>query len=312
MRSAMRIIAMMPVYNESDVVETIIQHLTSQGIQLAMVDSSTDESYDICKKYVGKGVVSLEHIPMERFDYDFLLDRMYRKALEAGADWVLLNNADEYLESPYPNLTLKGAIESDDSRGYNMIQFNNFEFLPTEKDENSFETDVRKRMKYYTWHDNLHFLAWKAHPGVTVTGTCGHYPVFPENIKVRVARTKYVMRHYRIRSYQHGLRKVFSDRLPRFPEEDRKKGMLVQYDKFGRDKKFFVINSRNLNKYVEDGKWVKRKKFDLTWGLKSIPWAKPPSVSLRDRIATLPFYASVCRILLFKQQELPDDENQIA
>ena len=304
----MKVIAMMPVYNEADIVEIILEHLTSQGIQVVIVDSSTDGSYDICAKFLGKGVISLEFLAMESFDYDFLLDRLYRKALEAGADWVLLNNADEYLESPYPGLTLKEAMEKEDSKGRNMIQFNNFEFLPTEKDEGSTEKDVRKRLKYYTWNDSLHFHGWKVYPGIVVTGTCGHYPVFPKNVKVKVARTKYVMRHYRLRSHQHGLRKVFDERLPRFSQEQREKGMLVQYDKFGRDKKYFVINSRNLNKYNDDGRWIKRKKFDFTWGHKPIPWAKPPAVSMRDRIATLPFYKTACRIFLFKQEPLPSED----
>jgi len=236
---------------------------------------------------------------------DLLISRMYEMALSEKPDWVLLNDSDIFLESPYAGISLKDAIESEDRKGYNMIQFDNFEFLPTEKDEDNSESDVRKRLKYYTWNDNLRFLAWKPYPGVTVTGTSWHYPVFPENVKVRVPRTKYVMRHYRIRSYEQGLQKVFSERLPRFPEELRKKGMLVQYDKFGRDKSFFVINSANLNRYNDDGKWVRLKKFDLTWGLKPTPWAKPPVTSMRERVSSTRPAKYVAKNLILKRKTLP-------
>ena len=114
------------------------------------------------------------------------------------------------------------------------------------------------------------------------------------------------MRHYRIRSYPQGVQKVFAERLPRFPEELRRKGMLVQYDNFRRDKKFFVINSENLNKYNDDGKWIKLKKFDITWGHKPVPWAKPPVTTLRERISSTRVAKHVANILIIKKKTLPE------
>jgi len=301
----LKIIGMIAVYNEPDIVRVVIDHLLSQGIQLVILDNSANGSNDMFMEYSGKGVLSVERLVTERYDMDLLISKMYEKALEARPDWVLLNDSDVFLESPYPGMSLRDAIELEDRKGHNMIQFDNFEFLPTEKDEDSNETDVRKRLKYYTWNDNLRFLAWKPYPGVTVTGTSWHYPIFPENVKVRVPRTKYIMRHYRIRSYQQGLQKVFSERIPRFPEELRRKGMLVQYDNFGRDKKFFVINSTNLNRYNDDGRWVKLKKFDLTWGHKPIPWAKPPVTTLRERISSTRLARHVAKTLILKRKTLP-------
>src|SRR5208337_5370884 len=123
------------------------------------------------------------------------------------------------------------------------------------------EMDVRKRMKYYTWNDDGYFHCWRVCEGITVVDGGGHYPVFPEHVKVRVCPTKYVLRHYRIRSYLHGLKKIFEERLPRYPDEERRKGWHVHYDRFGRDERFFVIDSRNLNKYDDDGKWIVKKTF---------------------------------------------------
>lgn len=304
----MRIIGMIFVYNEADIVGSVIEHLLSQGIELVILDNgSTDDSYEISTRYIGKGVLSVERLVTERFECGLILETLYEMALKHKPDWTLLSSADEFHESPYPDLTLREAIETEDQQGYNLIQFNNFEFLPTEQDRDSLETDVRKQVKYYTWNDDCQFHCWKVCEGITVRDGCGHYPVFPKNAKVKVSPTKYVLRHYRIRSYQHGLKKIFVERLPRYPEEERKKGWHVHYDKFGRDEKFFIIDSRNLNKYEDDGGWIVKKTFDWTWGLQAKPWANPPvSPSVSIRISNrLPFVAKVWKTLFLRKYRSP-------
>lgn len=126
---------MIPVYNEADIIGYVIEHLISQGVELVIVDnSSTDNSYQICASYVNKGVVWLEAVTTEQFQFDLLVQSLYDAAISRETNWVLLNAADEFLESPYKGLTLKEAIAIDDHNGCDMIQFNNFEFFPTEKD----------------------------------------------------------------------------------------------------------------------------------------------------------------------------------
>lgn len=300
---------MIPVYNEVDIIESVIEHLVSQGIELIILDNgSTDGSFEACSKFTGKGVYFVERFATDHFEFNLMIRKLYDMALRHSPDWVLLNAADEFIESPYPERSLKDAIKSEDKKGYNLIQLNNFEFWPTERDHNSHETDVRKRLKYYTFNDDLQFRAWKVFPGITVTGTSGHYPVFPGNVKVRIPRTKYIMRHYRIRSYEHGLKKVFSERLPRYLPEEREKGRHVHYDNFRREQKFFIIHSGNLNRYNDDGRWIAKKTFDWTWGLKGKPWANPPTTRLTVRLASkVPMAAEVWKKLFLKRKPLPEE-----
>jgi len=291
-----KIVGMIPVYNESDIIASNIEHLVSQGISLVILDNgSTDGSYEICSSYVGKGVISLEKLVTERFEVGSLLESLYKITLTHKPNWVLLSDADVFLESPYPKLTLEEAIKSEDLKGYNLIQFNNFEFWPTEKDRGESECDVRKRLKYYTWNDDLQFRCWKVYPGIELSSGGGHYPDLPSNVKISICPTKYVLRHYKVRSFEHGLRKIFDERLPRYSEMERGKGWHLHYDKFGRDESYFVIDSRNLNKYEEDGRWIVKKTFDWTWGLQARPWANPPvkrglSVRIAERF---PFWTRV-------------------
>jgi hypothetical protein len=199
---------------------------------------------------------------------------------------------------------LKEAIASEDLHGYNLIQFNNFEFFPTEKDPET-ELDVRRRLKYYTWNDDLQFRCWKLCPGVTVTGTAGHYPVFPKDVRCRIPHAKYVLRHYRIRSYSQGLRKVFEDRLPRYPPAEKQRGRHIHYDNFRPDRSYFVIHSDNLIKYNDDDRWVTKKTFDWTWGVEGKAWAHPPKSSLTVRVGnSFPFAVRMWKAMFLKKKRL--------
>jgi len=303
---------MIPVYNEADMIGDVVEHLLSQGLELVILDNgSTDDSYKICERYVEKGVLRLERIRTEKYEFDLLAQRLYDAAISLGAKWVLLNAADEFLESPYRNLTLKEAIETDAQRGYNLIQFNNFEFFPTEKDSHDAEHDVRKRLKYYTWNDDLQFRCWKTYPGIRVTGTAGHYPVFPSKVKPRIPKTKYTLRHYRIRSYEHGVRKIFEDRLPRYLPEERRAGRHIHYDNFKRHPSYFIVNSANLIQYRDDHQWITKKVFDWTWGVQGRPWAHPPKTHLLVQLANhVPFAVRIWKAMFLRTKPLEKTEKK--
>src|SRR5208282_5400671 len=276
-----RIVGMMTVYNEADIVGHVIEHLVSQGIELVVLDNgSTDGSYEIVKRHIGKGILSVDRIETENFEKASIFRTLHGMAIQYSPDWMLLTAADEFLESPYRGLTLSKAVQLEGERGHNMIQFNNFEFFPTEKDHDNQETDVRKRLRYYSWHDDDQFRCWRMYRDMSVFGTYGHDAKLPDGIRTRVSPNKFILRHYKIRSYEHGLRKIFSERLPRLLPEERAKGWNVQYDNIGTDRNYFVIDSIKLTRYEEDGNWNLTKTFDGSFGA----W-NPPSAS--ERISEL-------------------------
>lgn len=270
---------MIPVYNESDIIEQVIRHLLSQGLSLVIVDNgSNDGSYEICRRYLQNGVLSIERRWTERHEWRLMLQRLFTMALQHSPDWAVLSGADEFLESPYRGYTFGEAIEIEARKGHNLIQFDNFEFWPSEKDSSSPETDVRRRIKYYSWHDDDQFRCWKVYPRMVIHEQGGHRPTFPLGVEQRISPNKFVLRHYKIRSYEHGLRKVFTERLPRYSPELRSMGWHVHYDNFTRDKDHFIIDSSKLTKYNEDGNWNLTKTFDGSFGA----W-NPPSA--RERLS---------------------------
>jgi len=282
-----RIVGMMFVYNEADIVGQVIDHLFSQGVELVVVDNgSKDGSFEIIKARIGNGILSVKRMESEKFDAMPMVRLLHAMAIEYSPNWMLLTGADEFLESPYRGVTLSRAIQLEGERGYNMIQFNNFEFFPTEKDHDSKEVDVRKRLRYYSWHDDDQFRCWRMYAGMPLFQIHGHHPKLPGEVDTKISPNKFILRHYKIRSYEHGLRKVFSERLPRYSVEERKRGN-VQYDNFGTDRSYFIIDSSRLTKYDEDGNWNLAKTFDGSFGTWNPPSSSEKISYLQDHIDQL-------------------------
>ena len=117
---------------------------------------------------------------------------------------------------------------------------------------------------------------------------CGsHKPSFSPGVEVMVSPNKFVLRHYKIRSYEHGLRKVFSERLPRYSPELRSLGWHVQYNNFARDEHYFVIDSQQLTKYNDDGNWSLTKTFDGSFGAGTSPSINEKLSDLQRKIDEL-------------------------
>jgi len=246
----------MPVYNEADIVGQVIEHLRKQKIDMIIADdASSDATVKICERYIQRGVLEvLKERPHERWDMRRQKARLHETARKYEPDWELVCGGDDFLESPYRGLTVNDAIKMEQDKGYNLIQFNCFEFWPTEKDPQDV-MDVRKRIRYYSWNDDMQFRCWHVSSEMPIIRVDGHLPEFKQGSPLRVSPNKFVLRHYRFRSYEHGLRKVFMERLPRYSPEEREAGMHHQYDKFERDRRHFVLDSSRLTRYEEDGNW---------------------------------------------------------
>ena len=134
-KNKMNIVGMLPVFNEADIIEEVIQHLLSQDLDLVVLDNgSTDGSYEICKKFAEKELITLNQVKTEKFDFPLILRILYDMALTRNPDWLIRSDQDEILESGTKNLTLKEAIEQEDEKGKNLIQFDIFEFFSTNND----------------------------------------------------------------------------------------------------------------------------------------------------------------------------------
>jgi glycosyltransferase involved in cell wall biosynthesis len=254
--AALNVIATVLVYNEADIIGQVLEHLHRHDISFVVLDGgSKDGSIEIAQAFIGKGLLEHKVVRRSLWEYRKDLDCVIEMAAKYTPDWIVCNDADEFLEPRELDQTLCDVIAAEDRLGYNIVQFDHFLFLLTQRDCESEELDIRKRLRFYQWTDDYRYKAWKYYPSATCRDGAGHYPTLPCGIRPKVSPKKLVLRHYPFRSPEQAMRKVFEERLPRFAPEERMRGWHVQYDYWKEDSNFFLRDSRLLSEYNEDGRW---------------------------------------------------------
>jgi len=259
-----RALAIMPVFNEEDVIGPAIADLIGQGVDVYLIDHcSTDGTVAAAEPYLGRGLVHIERFPDDAgFDEQNRHEMVWREILrrveqvsEAERDysWYLFVNADEFRETPWPDTTLRDGLARVDELGYNAVNFALFNFRPTDE---SFVpgTDPRVALTGYevgALYDTLQIKAWRRPTGGTadLVHSGGHNIGLPGR---RVFPLPFILRHYPIRSSEHGRRKVHAERLGRFSRRERADGWHVQYDAFADTERSFLHDSATLRQWNGD------------------------------------------------------------
>ena len=117
-----RVVALMAVYNEADVIEASIGALTSEGVEVYVLDNwSTDGSFELVQRLLGLGVIGHELFPEsgppERMASRELHRRMGELSTSLPADWFVHVDADERRRSPWAGVGLRDAIYHVDQSG---------------------------------------------------------------------------------------------------------------------------------------------------------------------------------------------------
>jgi len=257
----MKIIAIIPTYNEADIIEEVIQHLLSQKLEIIVLDNfSNDGTFEICKKFSDQGLLKLSQFKSNTFDISLNTRILYDMAIREGAEWVVLSAADEFLETGIQNRTLKDEIEKDASDGYNLIQFDRFDFFMTDNDGGSAKT-IKEKLTYYSCQGEHVYRAWKCIPGIDLESGGSHYPYFPEGSGYKIYPKKFVLRHYPFRNKIQAENKVKERTRGRDNGKNSKPPINLHYRaiiKHGNSEK---VDHRKLAKYNGNGKWNYKRKY---------------------------------------------------
>ena len=257
-----RALAIMPAFNEADVIFHAIGALVSEGVDVYLIDhESTDGTVEAAKPWLGRGLVRIERFPEEagygernrtEMVWRDILRRVGEISGEVPADWYLFVNADEFREAPWPGVTLADALREVDELDFNAVNFELLNFRPTPQDAFVPGADVREHLRHYEPpgpYDVLQIKAWKAQPAVVdLVHHGGHDLLFEGK---RVFPVPFLLRHYPIRSAEHGRRKVLAERIARFAAEERAGGWHVQYDHYG-DGSDYLHGRETLTEYEGD------------------------------------------------------------
>lgn len=257
------VVAIIAVYNEADIFESVVRDLVEQGIQVYVIDdASTDGTLAIARSFLGRGVIGVEEAAVAlggltpgEFAWERLLLRKAELADQLHADWFIHHDADEFRESPWPGLSLQEAISHVDALGFNAIDSVRLDFWPV---DDTFRpgADVREALTYYSapaQYDRLQIRCWKKTDArVDLASTGGHEVRF---VGRRVFPHRFILKHYPVRSQAHGERKVFAERRPRFAPHERARGWHVQYD-CAVEGQSFIRQSESLARYDADALYL--------------------------------------------------------
>lgn len=229
-----KVLAIVHVYNEEDVIRNLTEYLLTQGIDVYLIDNwSSDSSYSIIGELVSEhaGKVFCERFPItgpvDYFDCYHQLQRSEELSYQLDYDWYIHYDADEYRISPWRDVTLRDAIYYIDSLGYNLIENTVIDFKVTDKSNDSI---FMKDVWFDFGHRAAHFKqikTWKKCDCIDIKTTGGHIAKV-EN--PRIFPLKILNRHYPLRSYNHAQKKIFTDRKPRFAKEKQERGWHGHYD----------------------------------------------------------------------------------
>jgi hypothetical protein len=228
------VIALISTYNEADIIAQVVGDLVQQDISVYVVDDgSTDDTVAQVERFVGRGVIGIERFSapdptgsLHVFALEPILRRKAQLASELAADWFINHDADEFRESPWPNVSLRDAIQWVDYAGYNAIDFTCLEFAGGAEGPHA---DVRDAIPCYTpapLYNRLQIRCWrKTDQLVDLVSSGGHEAAFPDR---NVFPIRFVLRHYPIRGRLHRERKVLAER--NYLETERRRGWHVQYE----------------------------------------------------------------------------------
>lgn len=231
-----KVLAIMHVYNEVDILEQTIQYLLGQGIDVYIVDNwSSDGSFEIASKLKNEypDRLYLERFPLEgykeshKYEWYKQLTRTEEISKQTEYDWYIHYDVDEIRVSPWKNVTLKDAFCYIDSLGYNCVENTVIDFRLTDMDEEIFNKNAFFEMRVSIYTEQL--KSWKKDDLIDLKESAGH-KVHMAN--PRVFPLKILNKHFPMRSVRQASKKIFQERQKDYSQEEKKeKGWHTQYDR---------------------------------------------------------------------------------
>ena len=236
--------AVLPAFNEADIIEHSVRRLVAQGVRVHVVDNwSTDDTVARVQALGLGDAVTVERFPhdgpSETYDWAVLLRNTERIAAALEDGWVIHQDVDEIRESPWPGVGLRDALYHVQRCGYDAIDHTVIDFVPTD-DELADGGDFEQHMRHFRFGDRPgHFLqvkAWRVRSErVDLASSGGHDARFPGR---RIFPYKFLAKHYPVRSQAHGERKILAERVSRWNAQEREQGWHHHYDAVASDHVF--------------------------------------------------------------------------
>lgn len=208
-QTRIRVIAALVVRNERPYLGNCLRHLIGNGIDYVIVDNgSTDETIELLHQpYFAKHLIGYRTHPYQgHMDWEDLMLARQAAADAIDTDWILYVSADEIMHSYNAGETLGAAIERADTAGFDVIDFNEFVFLPIEMDYMPDREGPQLLRHYYFFEDQRPRLmrARKKRLQVSHVEHGGHLLA---GEPFRLSPETFALRHYMFRNQTHAFEK---------------------------------------------------------------------------------------------------------
>jgi hypothetical protein len=235
-KSDFKVLAVMTVFNEKDIVQYTVSKLLKGGIQVHIIDNwSTDGSYEDLQKMASSNPdLTIERFPEQpsaTYNLENLLNKVEDIARSSKADWIIHHDSDEIREACWPDISLKEGLSRVDSLGYNSVNFTVLDFRPVQQGFGKGK-NPEAFFKYFEFGiqpgNFVQIKAWKNQTGrkIDLKSSGGHEIKFQGR---RVFPLKFLLKHYSLRSKSQIHTKLFKDRLSRLNTDEFRKGWHKHY-----------------------------------------------------------------------------------
>jgi hypothetical protein len=201
----MRAVAILAVRCERPYLSNCLSHLIENGIDFAIVDNgSTDGSTELLRDArFAPHLAGYQHVPFTGvFAWEAILLAQQQLLCTIDADWVLLQAPDEVMHSNLPGETLASGIRRLDAQGYDVINFDEFVFLPIDHDYIPDHPGTQPLRHYYFWQPSMR--AWRKALNLSNIEHGGHELCGAD---FRLSPETFVNRHYTFRDQTHAFEK---------------------------------------------------------------------------------------------------------
>jgi glycosyltransferase involved in cell wall biosynthesis len=200
-----RVIAILAVRNERPYLANCLNHLIDNGLDFAVIDNeSTDGTRALLReqRFVRR-LTAFRSFPFDgTFDWTGLMRAREEIALYADADWVVFVSADEIMHSYVPGETLSAALARIAAQGFDVVDFNEFVFLPVDGDYVPDCAEPQPLRHYYFFEPARPRLMRARRTGLDVSHVEAGGHVL-EGQSYRLSPETFALRHYLFRDQAH-------------------------------------------------------------------------------------------------------------
>lgn len=250
-----RFLAILLCYNDDDVLPPVIAHLVRNHHDVVVWNhGSEDRTEEIALAHLGRGVVEVQSLDRDEVPFRDLYTVCGRYLLATygrSHDWLSWPDQDEILEGPDLARPYHEQVTEFLAAGGDWIEFDNFVFWFTDRDDPSVADPVERIRHYNLYVCPPRIRAWRM--SRTNERKLGN----ANPVDGRKSESNWPLRHYPMRSREQARRRAVHDRnQPGFQFGDRN----WHYERFREDEAALHVPAERL--HVFDGRTLSK---DVTW-----------------------------------------------